>query len=111
MEKVLVTCIVLALALLLIITLLLSKKSNKNNKAEEKIQVQINEQNLDQQKISIQEKQPVDTIQEKKPKRYCYMVEGQLQWKARKSKKPEEKLLNTDLLDPDKMAKKMGFYD
>ena len=69
------------------------------------------ELNQEPQKISIQEKQPVDTIQEKKPKRYCYMVEGQLQWKARKSKKPEEKLLNTDLLDPDKMAKKMGFYD
>lgn len=109
MEKIIITCLVLAAALLVVITLLCSKKSDKSNKAEENKQVQIvektpgTEPNQEQEKISIEKIEPTDMIQEEKPKveRYCYQVNGKFFWKARKNEKPKTKApKNYDLLDP-----------
>lgn len=109
MEKLIITCLVLAAALYAVITLLLAKKSNKLYKAEENKQVQIiektpgTEPNQEQEKISIEKIEPTDMIQEEKPKveRYCYQVNGRFYWKARKNEKPTTKApKNYDLLDP-----------
>lgn len=109
MEKIIITCLILAAALLVAITLLCSKKSDKSNKAEENKQVQIiektpgTEPNQEQEKISIEKIDQVNMIQEKKPKveRYCYQVNGKFFWKARKNEKPKtEAPKNYDLLDP-----------
>lgn len=109
MEKIIITCLVLASALYVVITLLFSKKSNKSYKAEENKQVQIiektpgTEPNQEQEKISIEKIEPTDMIQEEKPEveRYCYQVNGKFFWKARKNEKPKTKApKNYDLLDP-----------
>lgn len=95
--------------LLLLLTMLIAKlHSGKNKSSEPGAKMMIEktpgtELNQEPQKISIQEKQPTDMIQEKKPKveRYCYQVNGKFFWKARKNEKPKTKTpKNYDLLDP-----------
>lgn len=93
----------------ILLTMLIAKlHSGKNKSSESGAKMMIEktpetELNQEPQKISIQEKQPTDMIQEKKPKaeRYCYQVNGKFYWKARKNEKPKTKApKNWDLLDP-----------
>lgn len=95
--------------LLILLTMLIGKLHPGKNKSSEpgpKMMIEKTpgtELNQEPQKISIQEKQPTDMIQEKKPKveRYCYQVNGRFYWKARKNEKPKTKApKNYDLLDP-----------
>lgn len=97
--------------LFIILTMLIAKLHPGKNKSSEpgaKTMIEKTpgtELNQEPQKISIQEKQPVDMIQEEKPKveRYCYQVNGKFYWKARKNKTPNTKApKNWDLLDPKK---------